>query len=31
MRPSFYMRKYWVKPGEKRLLCIRVHRKGLFG
>ena len=30
MRPSFYMRKYWVKPGKKRPLCIRVHRKGLF-
>lgn len=27
MRPSFYMRKYWVKPGKKRPLCIRVHRK----
>ena len=30
MRSSFYMRKYWVKPGKKRPLCIRVHRKGLF-
>lgn len=27
MRPSFYMRKYWVKPGKKRPLYIRVHRK----
>ena len=27
MRPSFYMRKYWVKPGKNRPLCIRVHRK----
>lgn len=27
MRPSFYMRKYWVKPGKKRPLRIRVHRK----
>lgn len=27
MRPSFYMRKYWVKPGKKPPLCIRVHRK----
>ena len=27
MRPSFYMHKCWWKPGKKRPLCIRVHRK----